>query len=90
MEMYSTYITPQATLQVNMSSRTSKICQEIVQITEDVVTFEQLQPLYNDTVMNLSETYVRFSVTTEYAKYMEMKNIMKEEFFVELNEPLLL
>ena len=90
-DLYMTYITPQATLQVNMSSRTFKACQQLFRDEGlDYITFEQIQPLYNDTVLNLSETYIRFSATSEHAKYMTMKNLMKEEFFFELNEPLLL
>jgi hypothetical protein len=90
-ELYNTYLSSHAELQINMSSYATKLCVQLLQLPDNVkkITFQDLKPLYDEVVLNLAETFTRFSNTMEYSKYMEMKKVMKREFLFELSEPLL-
>jgi hypothetical protein len=74
------FVTKGAELEVNMSNRTKKMLQELdAAPTIAADQFETvLLALYGEVMKNLSDTFIRFSGTAEYANYQGFKQMHLE------------
>jgi hypothetical protein len=90
-EFYKSFISSSAPMQLNLSSKTRKFCNDISnrqELSEDI-ELSQLHLLKQDIMNNLADTYSRFVNTTEYKLYARMRDTLKDEFNIDLTNQLL-
>jgi len=89
--MYLEYIKSGSNFEVNVkSSVRSQIsaAYEKSLETKEAVDISELDQLYWDIVVNLEDTFNRFSKTAQYHLFTQEKQVLKEMFHIDSNAPL--